>query len=129
MDDPVMKDIVASARAGYAKEGGPGMLKSLHAKQKQYYLAGKLDGTTLAETCILMGKRQEALDLLEAAYNRHEIEVLAVLSHPGLRTMKDEPRYQALLTRIHFPMRPADTRPLDSTERDNPRLAILDRAR
>jgi tetratricopeptide (TPR) repeat protein len=125
MDDPVMKEIVASARMGFASGDGPGMLKSLYEKQKEYYLAGKLDGTTLAETCILMGKRQEALDLLDTAYARHETEVLAILSHPGLRTMKDEPRYQALLAKIHFPMRPAITRPLDSAERDNPHLAIL----
>jgi len=125
MDDPVMKDIVAAARTGFASAGGPGLLKGLYAKQKEYYLAGKFDGTTLAETCILMSKRQDALDLLETAYARHETQVLEVLSNPGLRTMKDEPRYQALLARIHFPMRPASTLPLDSAERDNPHLAIL----
>jgi hypothetical protein len=47
-----------------------------------------------------MGKKQEALTILEDAYNHHDIEFLAMLSHPDLRTLKDEPRYQALARKI-----------------------------
>jgi tetratricopeptide (TPR) repeat protein len=104
MNDPVLKDIVASARAGYARDGGPGLLHDLYTKQKEYYATGKVPGTTLAKTCVLMGRKQEALGLLEQAYARHESDVLACLSHPDLLTLKDEPRYKALVKKINFPM-------------------------
>jgi tetratricopeptide (TPR) repeat protein len=108
MNDPVLKDIVASARAGYARDGGPGLLRNLYAKQREYYATGKVAGTTLAKTCVLMGRKQEALQLLEQAYAHHEADVLACLSHPDLLTLKDEPRYKALVKKINFPMPGAD---------------------
>jgi len=103
INDPVLKDIIASARAGYTRGGERGLLKSLYAKQKEYYLAGKIAATMLAKTCVMMGRKQEALDLLEEAYNRHETFVLAALVHPDLLTLKDEPGYKALVKRINFP--------------------------
>ncbi len=102
-NDPILKDVIASARAGYAHGGSRGLLNALYAKQKEYYRAGKLHVTTLASTCVLMGKRQEALQLLEDAYSRHDIEVLACLSHPDLRSLKSEPRYVALVKKINVP--------------------------
>ena len=105
-NDPVLKDIVASARAGYERDGERGLLNDLYVKQKKYYEAGKLLGTMVAETCILMGKKQEALQLLEEAYNRHESYVLACLSQPDLLTLRDEPKYKALVKKINFPHEP-----------------------
>jgi hypothetical protein len=80
----------------------------LYAKQREYYATGKVAGTTLAKTCVLMGRKQEALQLLEQAYAHHEADVLACLSHPDLLTLKDEPRYKALVKKINFPMPGAD---------------------
>jgi len=106
MNDPVLKDIIASARTGYGRGGEDGMFRNLYVKQKQYYDKGMLVGTTLAKTCVQMGKKQEALHLLEEAYARHETDVLACLAHPDLLTLKDEPRYRALLNKIGFPSNP-----------------------
>jgi len=102
-NDPVLRDIIASARAGYERDGANGLLKRLYAKQKEYSQAGRLSGVILAKTCIAMGKRQEALSLLEDAYARHDATVLACLSHPDLLTLKDEPRYMVLVKKINFP--------------------------
>jgi Tfp pilus assembly protein PilF len=110
-NDPVLKDIVASTRAGYMRDGERGLLNHLYAKQKEYYQAGKLLGTVLAKTCILMGKKQEALQLLEEAYNRHESNVLSCLSQPDLLTLRDEPKYNALVKRINFPQGPQTAQP------------------
>jgi tetratricopeptide (TPR) repeat protein len=103
MNDPVLKDIIASAQKGYARDGGRGLLHDLYAKQKEYYATGKVPGTTLAKTCVLMGRKQEALGLLEEAYRRHESEVFACLAHPDLLALKDEPRYKALVKKMNFP--------------------------
>jgi tetratricopeptide (TPR) repeat protein len=110
-NDPVLKDIIASARAGYERDGERGLLNDLYARQKEYYQAGKLWGSVLAKTCILMGKKQEALQLLEEAYNRHESNVLSCLSQPDLRTLRDEPKYKALVKKINFPREPQMAQP------------------
>jgi len=68
-------------------------------------------GSVLAKTCILMGKKQEALQLLEEAYNRHESNVLSCLSQPDLRTLRDEPKYKALVKKINFPREPQMAQP------------------
>jgi tetratricopeptide (TPR) repeat protein len=102
-NDPVLKDTIASARLGYAKGGERGLLNSLHEAQKKYYVTGKLHGAMLAITCAIMGRSQEALQLLESAYEHHEMDAIWCLSDPELRTMKDEPGYQALVRRIGFP--------------------------
>jgi len=102
-NDPMLKDIITSARAGYARDGERGLLKNLYAKQKQYYLAGKLWGTMLAKTCVMMGRKQEALQLLEEGYAHRESRVLFCLTHLDLLTLKDEPRYKALVKKFNFP--------------------------
>lgn len=102
-NDPVLREIIASARAGYEHEGATGLLKRLYAKQKEYSQAGQLSAVILAKTCVAMGKRQEALALLENAYSHHDATVLACLSHPDLLTLKDDPRYKELAKKINFP--------------------------
>jgi hypothetical protein len=102
-NDAALKDVIASARAGFERDGERGLLNDLYAKQKEYYQAGKLWGTDLAKTCILMGKKQEALQLLEEAFNRHESNVLSCLSQPDLLTLRDEPKYKALVKKLNFP--------------------------
>ncbi len=99
-NDPAMEDVIASARAGYQHGGGRGLLNALYAKQREYFPQGKVHVAMFAATCVLMGKKQEALTILEDAYNQHDVEFLAMLSHPDLRTLKDEPRYQALEHKI-----------------------------
>jgi tetratricopeptide (TPR) repeat protein len=123
-NDPVLKDIIASARAGYERDGERGLLNDLYAKQKEYYQAGKLWGTVLAKTCILMGKKQEALQLLEEAYDRHESNVLSCLSQPDLLTLRDEPKYKALVKRINFPQGPQTAQPGTFTAEDQPSLRV-----
>jgi hypothetical protein len=81
-------------------------LKELYASQKKYYLAGKLPGTTLAKTCIMMGNKQEALQLLEDAYARHEPYMITCLVQRDLLILKDEPRFKALVKKINFPTEP-----------------------
>jgi tetratricopeptide (TPR) repeat protein len=103
VNDPVLKDVISAAQAGYAQRGEQGLLTGLYNKQMEYYRAGKMPGTLLAKTCIMMGKKKEALQLLEDAYARHELDVLMCLSNPDLLTLKDEARYKALVKKIDFP--------------------------
>jgi tetratricopeptide (TPR) repeat protein len=103
INDPVLKDVISAAQVGYAQRGEQGLLTGLYNKQMEYYRAGKMPGTLLAKTCIMMGKKKEALQLLEDAYARHELAVLMCLSNPDLLTLKDEARYKVLIKKIDFP--------------------------
>ena len=106
-NDPALKDIIESGRSGYQRSGQRGMLAAVYAKQKQYSSEGKISAVYLAITCVTMGRRQESLQILEDAFARRDQYVVSsMLSDPVLRTMKDEPRYVALLQRIHFPPAP-----------------------
>ncbi len=102
-NDNVLKDIMASAQTGFDRGGERGLLASLYAKQRQYYLQGKVSGIDLAKTCIAMGRRQEALQLLEEAYEVHDSFVLECGSHADLRTLKDEPGFQELMRKLRYP--------------------------
>jgi tetratricopeptide (TPR) repeat protein len=117
-NNPMQKDIIAAARAGYAQGGGKGLLTNLYAKQKEYYLAGKLQGTIFAITCVLMGRTQEALQLLEEDYARHDATVFFCLSNPELLTLRDEPRYRALVRKINFPSKAINDSPETSRALD-----------
>ena len=102
MNDPVLKDRMAAAKAGYARDGERGLLNDLHRKEQELYRTGKLSGVFLAQTCIAMGRRQEALQLLEQAYDRHDLEMVNLVFEQDLRSLKNEAGYQTLLTKMNF---------------------------
>jgi tetratricopeptide (TPR) repeat protein len=117
-NDPVLLDTILAARAGYVRKGEGGLLQRLYAKQRKYYELGKIPGTMLAKTCLPMGKRQEALQLLEEDYAHHNVAVLNSLSEPDFLTLKDEPRYKALLKKINFPAASIDVLPGTTPSKD-----------
>jgi tetratricopeptide (TPR) repeat protein len=105
--DAPLGEIVAAAKLGYQRAGGRGLLQALYAKEKFYYAAGQVHAALLAKTCVLMGRKQEALDLLEDAYRHHDVDALTLLSDPDLLTIKSDPQYQALVRKINYPLFPA----------------------
>jgi len=121
-NDPVLKDSVADAKNGYQNQGENGLLAALYAKQKQYYLQGKLVGSIFARTCLLMGRRQEALGVIEECYSHHEPSTLHCFHDPVFQTLKDEPRFKAVQERIHFP---AESEPSSPAENAANTLAHL----
>jgi len=105
--DTALLDMIASARVGYKRDGERGLLQALYAKVKYYSAAGQPRASLLARVCLLMGKRREALDVMQDAYLRKDIDVLSFLSQLDLLSLKDDPRYQALARKINFPQAPS----------------------
>jgi tetratricopeptide (TPR) repeat protein len=105
--DAALLDMIASSRVGYRLGGEEGLLQALYTKEKQYYAAGQSHASLLASVCLLTGRRREALDVMEDAYMRKDIDVLALLSQPDLLSLKDDPRYQVLVRKINFPRAPS----------------------
>jgi excisionase family DNA binding protein len=111
INDPILKETLTAARVGYSHGGERGLLRSLYASQRNYYAIGKLPGTILAHTCIPMGKKEEALQIMQDEYDRHSAVFLAYLSDPDLVTLKDEPRYKALIKKLDFPVHAQELTP------------------
>jgi tetratricopeptide (TPR) repeat protein len=100
-------ETIASSRAAYKRGGERGLLQEMYTREKQNHLAGRSHAALLARICLLTGRRSEALDVMEDAYRRKDIEVLSFLSQPDLLSLKDDPRYQALVRKINFPRAPS----------------------
>jgi len=72
-----------------------------------------------AYDCVQHGENQEALQLLEEASANHEpylAEWFSPEALPGWKAIKDEPRFQALVKKIDFPLAPgrASTSPVST---------------
>ncbi len=104
--DAALLDTIASARTGYEQGGSRGLLQALYIKDKHYYATGQAHALQVARVCLVMGKKQEALDVMEEAYARRDTDAVTILSQPDMLTLKDEPRYQALARKINFPPAP-----------------------
>ncbi len=104
--DPGLLDTIASARSGYERSGSRGLLEALYIKEKRSYAAGRSHALLLAQVCLQLGRRNEALDVMEEAYARKDTDALTILSQPELFVLKDDPRYQVLVRKIDFPRAP-----------------------
>jgi tetratricopeptide (TPR) repeat protein len=101
--DKVLKVTNAAAREGFRREGVSGLLNYSYRAQKKFHNQGKLPGTALARTCVLLGKKDEAIQLLREDYQEHREEFLLVRTDQILATLKDEPGFQELQRELHYP--------------------------
>lgn len=102
-----LEETTAAARAGFRRGGERGLLESLYIARKQLYGDGKLAGTPLAEICVRLGKREEALQLIQSDYANHRAEFLWTLTDANLMAFKSDPRYQELPGKLNFPHPPS----------------------
>lgn len=100
--DDAMRRLLATARVGYERHGSSGLLKVMYDAGRTMP-ASYASSTMAARICILMGKDDEALTILEEEYGRHDASVLACLSEPLFLGLRSEPRYQTLIREINFP--------------------------
>jgi tetratricopeptide (TPR) repeat protein len=88
--------ISAAARKGFAA-GGPGaMLSSILEIQTALTKEGRCSHYDVARTCAFMGKRQEAIDQLQAAVANREMDIVALGNDPSLASLRGERRFQDL---------------------------------
>jgi len=101
--DLVLKVTNAAAREGFRREGENGLFNYLYRAQKKFHDQGKLSGTELAVTCVRLGKKEEALQLLREDYQQHRGRFLLILTDQILAQLKDEPEYQKLMRDLRSP--------------------------
>lgn len=56
----------------------------------------------IARVYAYRGQLGEALDSLDRAYQHHDSNLFGIKCDPLLRNLQREPRYQALLGKLHF---------------------------
>jgi Tfp pilus assembly protein PilF len=95
--------IVAAGEKGFAASGGTGMLRAILSAQKELYAAGRVDAYDLAVTHCLLGDKQQALDLLQAAVAKREARATSVRVEFSLQPLHDDPSFRKLVTQVGLP--------------------------
>lgn len=95
--------ITAAAEKGFAAGGAKAMFESMLRFQKKYSAQGLVSPMAVAQTCALLGNKDEALQYLQAAYDQHDELLLAVGNYPALNGLHDDPAYRDLVSRIGLP--------------------------
>jgi tetratricopeptide (TPR) repeat protein len=95
--------ITTAAEKGFAAGGGTAMLENMLRLQRKYHDQGLVAPTVVAQTCALLGNKNEALRYLKEAYDRHDEQLLSLESYPALNSLRNDPTYRDLLTRMNLP--------------------------
>jgi tetratricopeptide (TPR) repeat protein len=98
--DPVLKATTISAQEGFYRDGERGLLQGMYTAQKKYHEEGKLPGIWLARTCVLIGRRKEAMQLLGEDYARHEPDFVYLVGDSFLAPLRDEPEVRKMMSSI-----------------------------
>jgi hypothetical protein len=75
-------------------------------EQQRLHGEGKESAYDLARTYAMLGRKQEALDNLQTAYQQHETELVSMRVDVALTSLHDEPRFRALLAQVGLPALP-----------------------
>lgn len=86
--------VAEAAEHGWEGGGRRGMLEEMEVVQKQQFDRGAASGFQLAETCVWLGKREEADRYLEAALERNDARVMTIFSGLFTEKMKDDAGFQ-----------------------------------
>ena len=96
------REAAEALERGYAEAGYPGAMslaaEKLTERSKQTYV----QPTQIARLYDHAGENDRALDWLEKAYEEHESALVDLNVWPQ-GTLRDDPRFQALLRRMNFP--------------------------
>jgi len=103
MHDASAIALADATEKGFAMGGGRGLLEGLRLHQKTLYDRGQFSPYYLAETYSVLGRKQEALQFLKAAYDQHVDGVFDMESNPAFNNLHEEPEFQRMLADIGLP--------------------------
>jgi Flp pilus assembly protein TadD len=96
-------EVAAAARAGYERGGAAKMLDAIYRIEKQDYEQKGTSAVALAETCVLLGKEDEAVGYLEADFSTHDANLLSLRMNPVFGPLGSNARFRALEARMNLP--------------------------
>ena len=106
LHDQARLDIVTAGEKGLARAGAQGMWSAMLKEQQRLRAEGKESAYNLARTYALLGRKQEALDYLQTAYQQHETELVSMRVDGGLASLHDEARFREILAEVGLPALP-----------------------
>lgn len=95
--------ITEAAEKGFADGGGKGLLKAVRLEEKELYDRGQFSLYTLAETCSILGNKQEALLYLKTAYDQHADGLAEMETNPAFSNLHDEPTFRRIIAEVGLP--------------------------
>lgn len=101
-DKPALK-LVDAAERGFSAGAAQGMLRSLLVQQNNFYRRGLLSPYLLAQTHCLLGEKEEALQYLQIAYDKHDESIIQIQNDPSFGSLHDDPGYKDLIARLGLP--------------------------
>jgi Tfp pilus assembly protein PilF len=106
LHDQARLGIVAKGEKGLARGGAQGMWSDTLKEQQRLHADGKESAYNLARTCALLGRKQEALDNLQTAYQQREPELVSMRVDVALSSLHDEARFREILDQVGLPALP-----------------------
>ena len=92
--------VVKAAEKGLSKDGYKGMLEGMLRVQRTLNQKGALPAYTVAATCARLGRKQDALQYLKTAYDKHDSSVLFLSIDSAFESLHDDPEYKDLVARV-----------------------------
>ena len=89
-----------AAKEGWQRGGERGMLEALANAQQQVFDKGQSSGYQLAHTCMLLGRKKDAVHYLQAAFAAHDGNVFGVPQGRFAESLKSDPDFEKLKLRI-----------------------------
>jgi|HubBroStandDraft_5_1064220.scaffolds.fasta_scaffold27763_2 Tfp pilus assembly protein PilF len=106
LHDQARLEVVGAGEKGLARGGAQGMWSEMLKEQQRLRADGKETDYNLARTCASLGRKQEALDYLQTAYQQREPELVSMRVDLQFASLHDEPRFRELLTEVGLPPLP-----------------------
>ena len=101
--DHFAMEVAAAAKAGYAGGNARKMLESIYRVEKQNYARGGTSATAIAETSMLLGKKEEAIAYLEEGFSKHDADLLSLRIDPIFSALNSDGRFRGLVARMSLP--------------------------
>jgi len=92
--------VADAAERGFAAGGLDGMRERMLPVQKEIFGRDLGSAYDLAATCALLGKKQEALRYLQAAYEKRETGLLYLDRNPDFNILHDDLVYKEIIERV-----------------------------
>lgn len=102
-DNPGLK-LVDAAGKGLAAGGAGSMLQNIRELQKKLYDRGLQSPYSLAETNSLLGNKQETLQYLQIAYEKHDEATIEIMNDPAFKNLHTNPDFQVLALHVGIPV-------------------------
>jgi tetratricopeptide (TPR) repeat protein len=106
LHDQARLQIVAAGEKGLARGGAQGMWSATLKEQQRLHADGKVSAYDLARTYALLGRKQEALDDLQTAYQQHETDLVSMRVDVALSSLHSERRFREILAQVGLPALP-----------------------